>query len=83
MKMLSFSSKMKLVTALKNYAKAGVKVFCFCAILLDFSNFFQIFSPEIVCVDKCLLMNVPVSLKLQSFDLVHNFKAFLKPLMQI
>ena len=36
-------SEIKLVKAIKNYAKADVSVFCSCLILLDFFTFFKYF----------------------------------------
>ena len=42
-----FLPEIRLVIAVKNYAKAAINVFCSCPLLLDFFTSLQIFSPSL------------------------------------
>ena len=66
---------------MKNYAKADIKVFLSCLLLLNSltSNFFRSLSLE---TNFCLWL-VPASLKNQYLGIYHSFGAFIKRLLNV
>ena len=80
----SLSSKNNtMVIPFKIYAKADVKSFQFCPILLCFLNFFIIFYPGLSEQSHLCSYLLPVFSKLKYFDIYYRFNVFLQFLMKI
>ena len=80
---MSSLTSCKTISDLGNKEKIGnyleqkhcIKFFCYYQIMLDFLT---LFKEATLCLEV-----VPISCKVQYFNLFYNFKAFLEPLMQL